>query len=106
MGARAGECLIVQRNKRLKFDNKAVEEIADALEWIVSLGNEKFCNTEGRPPEFIASVRISADGYFRYADYCPILASWGAPEYVFAPLEGGPVTLTWPHEITAAHLRD
>jgi len=105
MGARAGECLIVQRDKRLKFDEKTVEEVAVALEWIVSRGNEKFCSTEGRPPEFIVSVRISADGHFRYADYCPILTAWGAPEYVFAPLEGGPVTLPWPHELTAAHLR-
>lgn len=105
MGARAGECLIVQRDKPLKFDENAVEEIAAALEWIVSRGNEKFRSTEGRPPEFIVSIRISADGHFRYADYCPILTAWGAPEYVFALFEGGPVTLPWPHELTAAHLR-
>lgn len=104
MGAHAGECLIVQRDKLLKFDDSAVEEVAAALEWIVSRGNEKFRSTEGRPPEFMVSVRISADGHFRYADYCPVLTTWGAPEYVFAPLEGGPVTLPWPHELTAAHL--
>lgn len=105
MGARAGECLIVERRQRLKFDEKAVEKITAALDWIVSRGNEKFRSTEGRPPEFIVSVRISADGYFRYADYCPILNPWGAPEYVLATLEGGPVTLPWSHELTAAYLR-
>ncbi len=105
MGAHTGECLIVQRDKHLKFDEKTAEEVASTLDWIVSRGNEKFRSTEGRPPEFIVSVRISADGHFRYADYCPILNIWGAPEYVFAPLEGGPVTLSWPHELTATHLR-
>ncbi len=105
-GARAGECLIIQRGKRLKFDKQATAQIADTIEWIVSRGNEKFKSTENRPPEFNISVRISADGYFRYADYCPILNVLGATECVFAPLEGGPVTLAWPHEVTAAYLRD
>ncbi len=106
MGARAGECLIVKRDKELKLDKRVVEEIAATLEWIVSRGNEKFRSTEGRPPEFIVSVRISSDGHFRYADYCPVLTVWGAPEYVFALLEGGPVTLPWPHKMTATHLRE
>lgn len=105
MGAHAGECLIVQRDKQLKFNERTVEELAATLEWIITRGNEKFRSTEGRSPEFIVSVRISADGHFRYADYCPVLTMWGAPEYVFSPLEGGPVTLPWPHELTAAHLR-
>lgn len=104
-GAHVGECLIVQRNKQLKFNEKAIEEIAGTLDWIISRGNEKFRSTENKPPEFTASVRISADGHFRYADYCPILNAWGACEYVFALLEGGPITISWPHELTAAHLR-
>jgi len=106
MGAREGECLIVERDTELKFNEGTIEELAAALEWIVTRGNEKFRSTQGKPPEFMVSVRISAAGYFRYADYCPILSGWGAPEYVFAPLEGGPVTLPWPHELTASHLRD
>ena len=105
MGARAGECLIAQRGERLKFTEGTVKELALALEWIITRGNEKFLSTEGRPPEFLVAIRISADGYFRYADYCPILTVWGAPEYVFAPLEGGPITLPWPHELTAQYLR-
>lgn len=104
-GARAGECLIVPRGEPMAFNEGTAEEIAAALEWIITRGNEKFCSTEGRPPEFNVSVRISADRYFRYADYCPILAAWGAVEYVIAMLEGGPITLRWPHEITAAYLR-
>ncbi|OGZ29419.1 MAG: hypothetical protein A2835_03265 [Candidatus Niyogibacteria bacterium RIFCSPHIGHO2_01_FULL_45_28] len=106
MGARAGECLIVPNGEPPIFSADTVAKLAVELEWIINRGNKKFRSTEGWPPEFLVSVRMSADGHFRYADYCPILAVWGAPEYVFAPLEGGPVTLTWPHEITAAYLRD
>ncbi|OGF52117.1 hypothetical protein A3I27_02530 [Candidatus Giovannonibacteria bacterium RIFCSPLOWO2_02_FULL_43_11b] len=105
-GARAGECLVVSREKQLKFNEDMAKKLADVLEWIVARGNEKFRSTEGRPPEFSISVRISADGYFRYADYCPILNAWGATEYVFAHLEGSPITLPWPHELTAAYLRE
>ena len=105
-GVRAGECLIVPRGEPMIFNqDNTIDGIATALNWIVALGNEKFCSREGRPPEFMVSVRISAEGYFRYADYCPILTMWGANEHVFAPLEGGPITLPWPHEITAAYLR-
>jgi len=105
-GVRAGECLIVPRGEPMIFNEDTIEELATTLEWIIARGNEKFYSTEGQSPEFIVSVRISADGHFRYADYCPILTIWGANEYVFAPLEGGPVTLPWPHETTAAYLRD
>lgn len=106
MGARAGECLILERDRCLYFNEQRIKEIAAALEWIISRGNEKFRSTEGKPPEFMVSVRIAADGYFRYADYCPVLTAWGTPEYVFAPLEGGPITLPWPHELTAYYLSD
>ena len=102
-GARTGECLIVPRTKT-SFD-ECVEAIAASLEWIITRGNKKFLSSEGRLPEFIAAVRIGANGQFRYADYCPILNMWGGTEYIFAPLEGGPVTLLWPHELTAQHLR-
>jgi len=104
-GARAGECVVCQETIE-SFDKRAVWKIAEALHWIVSLGNKKFESTEGRPPEFCVSVRIGADKTLLYADYCPILNTWGAPEYVFAPLEGGPITLPWSHEITAEYLRE
>ncbi len=105
MGARAGECIIITRGEQLPFNEGSIEELAATLEWIITRGNEKFRSTQGRSPEFIVSVRISAGGHFRYADYCPILLPWGATEYVFAPLEGGPITLAWPHQRTADHLR-
>ena len=104
-GAHAGECLIAPRDE-LSFDKDAIKELASALEWIVNRGNKKFRSTEGLPPEFTVSVRIGADGKFRYADYCPILNTWGACENVFAPLEGGPITLCWPHDLTATYLRE
>lgn len=105
-GAHAGECLIIPHAKPMQFTQEAVAELAIVLAWIVRRGNEKFRSTQGRSPEFTVSVRVSFEGDLRYADYCPILNMWGAPEHVFAPLEGGPITLPWPHEATAAHLRD
>lgn len=104
-GARAGECFIFTPHQLL-FSNKGLAELARVIDWIVSRGNEKFRSTQGHPPEFIVSVRISAEGYLRYANYCPILNMWGAPENVFAQLEGGPITLAWPHEVTANYLRE
>jgi len=103
-GARAGECVIYFRETIEPFDETTVGKIAKALHWIVCSGNEKFESTEGRSPEFCVSVRIGADKTLRYADDCPILNTWGATEYVFAPLEGGPITLPWPHETTAEYL--
>ena len=104
MGARAGECLILPR-ERMTFSEDTVKDLASALEWIVNRCNVKFRSVEGRPPEYSLSVRIAADGHLRFADYCPILNAWGAPDHVFSTLEGGPITLPWPHEVTAAYLR-
>ena len=106
MGAHAGECLIIPKNNNLNF-GEIIEEIAAGIEWIVDRGNNKFRNPKNKqPPEFLVAVRISANNCLRYADYCPILSSWGATEIVFAPLEGGPITLPWPHETTARFLRE
>lgn len=104
-GAHAGECLIFTPHT-LILSNEGLAKLTEAIDWIVRRGNEKFRSTQGRPPEFTVSVRVSADGHLRYADCCPILNMWGASEHVFAPLEGGPITLTWPHEVTAAYLRE
>lgn len=105
-GARAGECLIGSGGEPVRFEAATIVELAGALEWIITRGNDRFCSVEGKPPEFLVTVRISPDAHLRYATYCPILTCWGAPEYVIATLEGGPITLPWPHEVTAAHLRD
>ncbi|MBI4120978.1 MAG: hypothetical protein HY457_01860 [Parcubacteria group bacterium] len=106
LGARAGECLIVPTSiYNPTFETVTAASVAAVLEWLITRCNEKFASTEGRPPEFTVLVRISADGKFRYADYCPILSMWGAMEYALAHFEGGPITLPWPHQVTAEHLR-
>ncbi len=104
-GARSGECLILS-SKRQDFNSVTISSLAATLSWLINLANRKFRSTEGLAPDFIVTVRISNDHKFRYADYCPILTMWGSPEYVMAPLEGGSFTLPWPHEVTAAYLRE
>ena len=96
-GARAGECLIAPMRK-VKF-NKLLNEIAAVILFIVKLGNEKFSN-----PNFMVTIRVLDEGILRYIDYCPVLNFWGSPEYVTAPLEGGPITLPHSHELTAKTL--
>ncbi|MDO8510313.1 MAG: hypothetical protein Q7S15_01675 [bacterium] len=103
-GSRAGECIIYPHARTLPVKEMTLP-LADAINYIVSLGNQKFMSAEGNPPNFCVSIRISADKTLRYADYCPILNMWGAPEYAFALLEGGPITLPWTHELTAEYLR-
>jgi len=97
-GARGGECLIVPIRK-IDF-RESIEKIGDAILRIVNLGNEKFSN-----PDFMVTVRVSSNGTIRYADYCPVLNFWGSPEYITAPLEGGPITIPHTHELTAETLR-
>ena len=104
-GARVGECLIVSEEK-MEFNSGTIPKLAEIIEGIVELGNKKFLSSDKNlPPDFHVLIRIKG-GYFRYADYCPILTFWGVPENVIAPLEGGPYTLPWPHETTAAYLRN
>ncbi len=98
-GARAGECLIVP-NRKICF-RESLEEIGAAILHIVNLGNEKFSN-----PSFMVTIRVSSHGILRYIDYCPILNFWGSPEYITAPLEGGPITIPHTHELTAQTLRE
>lgn len=106
LGVRAGECMIVSKKVYPpKFDVHTAFDVASIIDWIVKRGNEKWMSTQGMPPEFTVLVRISSEGAFLYADYCPILSMWGAMEYPLAHFEGGPITLPWPHEVTAAHLR-
>jgi hypothetical protein len=105
-GTRAGECLTLSKNKKLEFGDNSIPDIAATIDWIVSVGNNKFRSVQGRTPDFSVTVRISKYRKFRYANYCPILNMFGAPENVIAPLEGGPITLPWPHKITAEYLRD
>lgn len=104
-GTHAGECLI-QHDQHPMF-SQIVQELADAFSWTIELFKRKFQSTEGKPPEFIAAVRIAEDGRFQYADYCPMLATpGGGSQHIFSRLEGGSVTLPWPHEVTASYLRD
>ena len=91
-GAHAGECLIVPHNKI--WFRESLGGLANVISHVVTKGNEKFSN-----PVFIVTVRISSTGVFRYADYCPILNFWGSPEYITAPLEGGPITV--PHSTSS-----
>jgi hypothetical protein len=103
-GARSGECLILPKSP-LSISEENLLALAASIDWIVRRGNEKFLSSEWLPPEFALTVRFSPDRHIRYADYSPFLTPWGSPEHVTAPLEGGPVTLPWPHEVTAAYLR-
>jgi len=103
-GARAGECLIVPNGNKAIF-TEILEKLADFLENFVGFCNEKWKSVDlGMPPDFILTVRISKNGRFRYADYCPILTMWGGYEYVLACREKAHFTLPWTHEFTAWHL--
>lgn len=104
-GARSGECLLIPEDGRA-FDSSTTAALARALAWLIAHGNAKWQSAEGAPPHFMVMVRIAADHTLRYADYCPILHNWGALEYVSALLEGDALTLPWPHEVTAAYLRE
>lgn len=104
-GASAGECLILPRTERLLFSWRIIDMLSRAINRIVSLGNRKFLSEQGRPPEFMVSVRISEERIIRYADYCPVLTMWGAIERVFAPLEKEAFTLPWTHKVTASFLK-
>lgn len=103
-GARSGECLIIPES-RLSLSEENLHALAVSIDWIVRKGNEKFLSSEWLPPDFTVTVRLTADHHIRYADYSPVLTCWGSPECVTAPLEGGPITLPWPHEVTAAYLQ-
>lgn len=104
-GAHGGECLVIPWD-RYRLSQFMASKLAQTIANIIDLGNERFRSTQGLPPEYIVTVRIDAGGLIRYADYCPILYFWGSPHHVTAPLEGGTIPVQWPHEVTAAHLRE
>lgn len=90
----------------MHFNSGTIPWLASAIHWIVRRGNEKFRSTEGFPPEFAVTVRISPNHYLRYANYCPQLANSSCGFHnTIAALEGGPVPIPWTHETTAAYLR-
>jgi hypothetical protein len=106
MGAHAGECFVMP-NRDLEFQRSTVRgDLAIILSQLIDLGNKKFVSEEGRTPDFMLTVRVSARGIFRYANYLPILTMWGGTEHVLAVVEGAPFTLPWTHELTAQHLRE
>ena len=99
-GSRSGECLIVPTAEGFE------KELPEILSILIELGIARFRDPDsGFPPEFSVSMRFDGDGNIRYVAYCPILNITGVPERVLAPLEGAPITLPWPHEVTAKYLR-
>lgn len=98
-GHRAGQCFILPRV------SGTTEPPARLLSQVIDLYARKFRSAAGEKlaPDFTVEL-VFARGYFCYGTYVPILNAWGSTEYM-ALLGQQPVTLPWPHHLTAAYLR-
>jgi diadenosine tetraphosphate (Ap4A) HIT family hydrolase len=102
-GCRAGECLLCPKKENASLTRtRSIIKIAELIHRIVAAFGERFVGTEGFPPHFMLGLKIQT-GTFKYGFYLPILNHWGFTEY-FGLLEGTPLLLPWPHEVTAQHL--
>lgn len=107
-GVKVGECIIIPRKAFYHCSYEAVRSLACAISRLIDLSNEKFRSTESLCPSYSFIVRIFQAGgnvIFRYADYCPILDTWGNLQYAASALEGEPFVVRWPPMTTAAYLR-
>lgn len=95
-GIRAGQCFIMPWTTQTDF-----EKLAETVNWLVDLFNQKFVSKEGMTPDFSITLRFQ-NGFF-YGVFIPTLSHWGSTEYA-AIHEGLPVLLPWPHELTTKHL--
>ncbi len=100
-GLRAGQCFILPKRQN---QNVSTGEIANMINRIVSLYNEKFKSTEGLLPDFSIALQFHS-GEFKYGIYSPVLSLWwGASELMAIYEPGYPLTLPWPHEQTVRYL--
>src|SRR3989344_761501 len=88
----------------LSHHTPSVEEIAEILSKLISLVNKKFESKQGLSPDFALCLSFE-HGEFCYGLYTPTLNQWGAAEYAALYEPGCPISLPWPHEVTAAFLR-
>jgi len=101
-GVKAGQCFILPKNSsRINLDLSF--KLALILADLITLYNNKFRSVQGLPPDFNL-VFLFQSAELKYGLYTPILNHWGAAENI-SFYENCPVTLPWPHEITAEHLK-
>ena len=98
-GHRAGQCFILPKV------SGTTKPPARLLSRVIDLYARKFRGTAGEElaPDFTIEL-IFDQGQFGFGAYVPILNAWGSTEYI-ALLGQQPVTLPWPHHLTAAYLR-
>lgn len=102
-GLRAGQCFILPKSADslvLASNTKLVSLIAG----IVNLYNQRFCSTQGLPPDFSLAL-ILRNSCLDYGLYTPILNHWGAAENIALYEPKIPITLPWSHEVTADYLK-
>ncbi len=110
-GNRAGQCILVPDECQLS-NNLRMLQLADAIDALVRLGNDKFRSKQGFTPNFSLALSFAAIKYCTNKNsiviihglYTPILNNWGGTE-ALAPFTRQPYTLAWPHDLTAAYLR-
>ncbi|MFA6354746.1 MAG: HIT domain-containing protein [Candidatus Paceibacterota bacterium] len=103
-GYRAGQCFFVPK-ETINIGQASRVQFANIVLKIIRLYAERFrSDPGGLPPEYKMSFKITELGSLVYGFYVPILNNWGATEDS-GLLGEQPMTVPWPHEITAAHLR-
>lgn len=100
-GVKAGQCFVLPGHRSQSLRS---EDIALMLHDVVSLYNKRFKSTQGLSPDFSIGLQFW-QGEFQYGLYTPVLNHWGAAEQMALYEPGCPLTLPWPHELTAEYLK-
>jgi len=98
-GLKAGQCFILPDRY-----HTSVAVLARELSRLVLLYNKKFKSAQGLSPDFSLALQF-LNGELQYGIYTPILNHWGAAEQMTLYEPGCPITLPWPHEMTAEYLK-
>ncbi len=102
-GMRAAQAIILPNGEKFHWGIFSAT-MGSALSWLVNEYNEKFKSKQGLPPDFKISLMFQG-GEFKHGMYIPILNHWGSAEEMAMYEDSCPITLPWPHELTAKYLK-